>query len=708
MSKNVLAVMLVALAGVALLGQAPAPAPPPALARVPSPPQEQPDRQMPPITFRSEVNYVEVDVVVQDAQGQFVRDLRREDFQVLENRTPQTVANFSLVDIPVTREERALFSPAAIEPDVRSNVGGPEGRVYVLVLDDFHTSSMRSLQVRRAARQFIERNIGANDLAAVVHTSGRQDAGQEFTNNRRLLAEAADKFMGKKLRSATLEKIDQYYSRAGTPMAGDPLKDPLEFERAYNARAVLETIQNIGKLLSGVSGRRKALVFFSEGIDYDIMDFMNNHDATTILDATREAIAAATRANVNVYSVDPRGLTTFGEDSMELSPPSDVDPALNLSMTGLLNEGRLSQDSLRVLSEETGGFAALNSNDFSGAFQRIVDENSSYYVMGYYPTNEKRDGSFRRIDVRVSRPGLTVRARRGYVATRGKAPGKSLAAKTGTSPELADALNSPIQVGGLPISVFVAPLRGSERNVAVAVVTQVSGLRNTTFTQKDGKYLNRLEVSMAAVDPQGKIRGGTRENVDLSLRPDTYERVLQFGFRVQSRFELPPGRYQLRVAVREGGGKIGSVHYDAVIPDFKAQPITMSGLVLASALGAIVPSAGSIPELKDMLPVSPSAARVFSARDQLALVAEVYDNQPTQPHSVEITTTLRSDEGRVVFSTSEKRSSADLGGKAGGYGYTAAIPLKDAAPGLYVLKVEAKSTLAGGGASREVQIRVVE
>ena len=84
---------------------------------------------------------------------------------------------------------------------------------------------------------------------------------------------------------------------------------------------------------------------------------------------------------------------------------------------------RLGQDSLRVLSDETGGFAVVNTNDIAGAFERLVEENSSYYVLGYYPSNDRRDGRFRKIEVRVNKPGLTVRARRGYVAPRGRAPG---------------------------------------------------------------------------------------------------------------------------------------------------------------------------------------------------------------------------------------------------------------------------------------------
>ena len=145
-------------------------------------------------------------------------------------------------------------------------------------------------------------------------------------------------------------------------------------------------------------------------------------EAQTVMDATRDMIAAATRANVAVYAVDPRGLGAEFEDLASIQSFPD-DTTLGLGMSSIFNEVRLSQDSLRVMGEETGGFAVVNQNNFRDAFQRIVDDNSSYYVMGYYSTNDRRDGRFRKIEVKLpDRPGLTVRARKGYVAPRGKAP----------------------------------------------------------------------------------------------------------------------------------------------------------------------------------------------------------------------------------------------------------------------------------------------
>jgi VWFA-related protein len=698
------------LSSVMLAGQQAPPPVPPA-----SPPQ--PDPQMPPITFRSEVNYVEVDAVVKDAQGNFVRDLRPGEFQVLEDGVPQAVTAFSLIDIPVALSDRALFLPADLEPDVRSNAAGPDGRLYVLLLDDINTNPMRTSRVRVAARQFIERNMGANDLAAVVQTSGSTDATQDFTNSRRLLTQAVDKFMGRKLRSAALNKLDSYNMMRGSGV-GTGATDPEQAERLYKAESVLMTIGSLADWLAGIHGRRKAVVFFSEGIDYNIWDTMGSSatsadsvrrgDGTILVSRAQDAIAAATRANVNIYAIDPRGLSTGAEDAIEMTGlPIDAE-SVGLGAYALQDELRDQQQSLRTLAEETGGFASVSSNDFSNAFRRIVDENSSYYVLGYYPTNERRDGRFRRIEVRLTRPGLAVVARKGYAGPKGKAAAdKKIEASAGTSKELRDALNSPLQMSGLKLAVFAAPMKGPSRKAAIALVTEFLG-KEFAFTEKDGKFLNTLEMSYVAVGKQGKMVDGKRDSVALSFRPDTYKRVLEAGMRVQSRLELPPGSYQLRVAVRESGGRTGSVFYDLFVPDFAKDPLSISGVVVTSMAAGTVPTAGAIPEIGDALKTPPTTSRVFSSADELSVLAEVYDNQGALSHSVDISATLKA-EGRVqVFSNSETRSSKELGGASGGYGYTNRIPLKGLAPGLYVLTIEARSTLGGTAkVSRDVQIRIV-
>src|SRR6185436_20456513 len=138
-------------------------------------------------TFKLQVDYVEVDAVVTDQQGRFVRDLKKEDFQVFEDRKAQTISAFTLVDIPIDRLERPLFAAQPIEPDVRTNARPFDGRIYIVVLDDLHVQPLHTQMVRRVMRKFILEKLGANDLMAIIHVQGRTEYSQEFTNSKRLL-----------------------------------------------------------------------------------------------------------------------------------------------------------------------------------------------------------------------------------------------------------------------------------------------------------------------------------------------------------------------------------------------------------------------------------------------------------------------------------------------------------------------------------------
>jgi VWFA-related protein len=677
-----------------------------------APPPAQPSRQMPPVTFRVEVNYVEVDAIVVDKKGDFVDNLQASDFRVFEDGKPQAITNFGLVQIPLERADAPLFVRQPIEPDIQSNVRPFDGRVYLIVLDELHTEPMHTSWVRAAARKFIQSSLGANDVAAVVSTQG--SAAQDFTGNRRLLLAAVDRFMGNALRSATLNKIDNYNQTRGLGLSTGAPRDDEEMHRAYNASVTLRAIRELSTFMAGVRGRRKALVLFSEGIDYDIRDVINNAEASGVMQDTLDAIGAATRANVSVYSVDPRGLSAMAGFSADTAgPPIDADPSYNLDSRGMQDEMRLQHDSLSVLSDETGGFAAINSNDFTSAFDRIQKDNSTYYVLGYYPANERRDGRIRKIDVEVvNRPGVEVRYRKSYVAPRGKAPAEPVVeAKEGTPPVLRDLLGSPLPIPGLRLTAAAAAFKGTGSNASISLVVQADG-RDLAFKEKDGKYEDTLDLAVIALDQQGgKSKGGLHHSLNMPLQPATYQQVVRNGLRITSRLDLPPGRYQLRIGVVESNAKrMGSVHYDLEVPDFTSAPLTMSGVVLTSSLAGQVRTAvgNADDDVRKAMPGPPTVSREFRSVEELALLAEIYDNERKTPHKVDITTSLRSDDGREVYKHDDERSSSELGGSTGGYGHTARIPLKGMSPGLYVLKVEARSRLGKGAiVSREVQIRIV-
>jgi VWFA-related protein len=676
-----------------------------------TPPQTPPRTgDQPPVTFKVEVNYVEIDAVVTDQQGNFVRNLTKDDFLVWEQGKPQTVSVFSLVDIPVEKFDPPLYKTKPIEPDVRSNRKEFDGRVFVIVLDDLNTAFSRSGRVRAAARQFVERYLGANDVAAVVQTGGTRASAQEFTSSRPRLLRAIDTFMGQKERSATLEKIDDYYRNRGMGVTDGP-RDPLEALRVYKARNTFTVLKNVAEYMAGIRGRRKAVVFFSEGVDYDVYDAVTNRYATDIRQYGQDAIAAATRANVSYYSVDPRGLAGLDDAADIGSLPED--PSLGLGITALQNELRISQDSLRTISNETGGFAAVNSNDFGTSFGRIIQDNSSYYVLGYYSSDARRDGQFRSLNVRVKNPNLQVRARKGYVAPRGRPPaGTPPPAGIAASIAMREALDSPVPVTGLGITAFAAsmagatPAAGKPAKASVLLVVEIEG-GALKFKEEGGMFIDDVELAILAMDETGKIREGVKDTASLKLRAETHAAVVKNGVRLTRRLELVPGRYQLRIGARESaGGRVGSVLYDLDVPDFAKGDLTMGGILLTSAFSSRIPTANPDKGFQDILPASPTALREFPTGDQLSLAVDIYDNRAATAHRVQIRTTVTADNGTSIFSSSDERRSEELKG-GNTFGHLAAIPLKGVAPGRYVLRVEAQSTIANApAASREIEFTV--
>jgi VWFA-related protein len=648
-------------------------------------------------TFRADVEYVEVDALVTDQKGAFVRGLTQDDFEVFEDGKRQTIATFSVVDIPVERADRPLFARAPLEPDVFSNERPFDGRVYVMVLDDLHVSFARTARVKSIARQFIERRLGANDLMAVIFTRGRAQDTQEFTSNKRLLLGSVDKFSGAKVPSPAL-------ARQSSPLS----RDDNEQERAYNTRSMLATLRQAAEWFGGVRGRRKTLVLMSEGSDNDLLDILRGPTAASNPGASlqfdvQDALAAMARANVSIYAIDPRGLTGVDEDAVAAAVDGvSPDDSAADAVRSLGRDLKISQDNLRQLAEESGGFASVNRNDFATAFDRIVQDNSSYYALAYYPPSVKRDGKFHRIEVKVKRPGMNVRARRGYTAPRGK-PSTKKVNMGGMAPEVFEAINNPLQVSGLGMRVFSAPFKGPAPNASVLVGVELRG-------RDLGLEANtRVEVSLLAVEARGKSYGPLNAGMTMNLREETRGLVARSGLRVLNRMELPPGRYRVRVAARDTGkASVGSVMADLEVPDFHKQPLTISGIVLTSLASGAMATAKADEELKGVLPAPPVGARTFARDDEIALFAEVYDNTATQSHKVEIVTKVLTDEGSELFKSEEVRDSSELQGARGGFGYAARVPVSDFPEGPYVLSVEARARIGSQpSATRQIQFRVV-
>ena len=634
-------------------------------------------QQTAPPIFRSGVDAVELDVIAINANGDPVTDLTAADFEVREEGKPQTITSFTRVDIPIEKVERPLFAGRDVEPDVLTNEG-PDGRVYVIAFENVDPAD--SLKTRRFLRGFIEEHFGTNDVGAVVYLgpANRNDA-QELTSNRRLLLAAIDKFAPWASGAAVPPVTPTEVPEAGTQTAaaGGPSAD--EMAGRFDQRQAMRSFRDLVEFMATLRGRRKSLLYVSAGWRFDVFDVVDYRGGVLGLAAedAHAALRAATRGNVTIYTIDPRGVSVdgLGDGGTETAPEVDRGAALH------------ARSNLRALAEVTGGFGFLGRNDFDRAFERIVRENSSYYLLGYTPTDERRDGRFRKLEVRVKRPGVQVRARSGYVAPRTvERPRQIVDDAARLSAPVRESLGSPVHTRGVPLRFFAAPFKGADGQAAVALAVETT-MGDLDLAAAGNMLTGEIEVGFTAVSSQNKVFPGKFHVAKVTAQggPGRVVRVLEEA-------QLRPGRYQVRAAFGNRLGKSGSVVYDLEVPDFTKAPLVMSGVALTSGLAGQALTIRPNDPLRDRLPGPATAAREFSTADTVAIYAEVYDNlRSAAGHTVRIAAELQPEGGQPVRTVADERSSKELASARGGYAFTAEFPLLDVAPGRYVIHVEARA-----------------
>lgn len=681
-------------------------------------------------TFRSRVDAIEIEMRVADSAGRPVTDLEASDVEVFEDGRRQQIVAFTRVSVPIVAPSVRTEPSWLPAPDVASNRIANSSRIFVLILDDLHVDRRNSDQVKKAARRFVEDHLQPGDLASVVYTGARPEAAQDFTTDPRLLCRAIDQFVGRKLPAATvvrMEHYNQFFRARGRPQFED-LRDPYDAERAFNARAAMGSIEAVALVLARVNGRRKAAILFSEGVDYDLsglrsrgkvggaaagatvlpsnaptggseVDAVGRTDvhsyAEDVLLSVQTAIGAAARANVALYGVDAHG--DVSASVADLGAPVH-DPRLGLTPEHVIQETRDAQESLAMLATNTGGFVALAPSDYDEVFGRIIRESSEYYVVAYSPWNIAPDGTYRDLTVNVNRPGVQVSARRGYYAAREpeKRPFRFVA--EGISEETSALIMSPVPNAGLSLELQTIARQGEGKLADVIVTAQLDG-RELSDDAPGGALTNTFEQALVAIDSGGRVHAATGRAVDVKLEGDARPLLRDSGYRIVSRVQLPPGRYQIRQALRERvTNRQGSVFADVEVPDF-SKGIAMSSVLVTSIRAGAVPTSID-PETYTLLSVLPSVRRSFRSDDELIVVTEVYQNDRTRP--IEVTTTLRdaADEERYRHATKvEARALRAAGGR---YRHTLQVPLQRLS-GRVVLSVEARQ----GSSARDVVTRRV-
>lgn len=351
--------------------------------------------RQPAPTFRSEIHFVQIPVRVLDSRGEFVSGLTQSDFQIFEDGQAQVITSFGAVEIP-SRPADVTVPDASLEAidTVASNDSVEvDGRVYVFVLDNQLMRPDIALRTRHIVRGFIRDYLQSTDIAAVVFTG--RGRGQHLSRNRRLLDDAI----------------------------GRLVSDPDQTDDSSHRS--MSVIADTAKSLGAIRGRRKALVLMSPSpicsLSTDVRD-----ETSICREDARYALHSAMQSDVTIYTIDPRGLNTSERSRAEHDIPNSTDgidhasnaAAARSAFVAGRSESRGPDDAARYLAEESGGFAVVNTNSLSEGFARVVRENSSYYLLGYYSTNNNADGKVRRNEITVARPGVRVVHRTTYRAAR--------------------------------------------------------------------------------------------------------------------------------------------------------------------------------------------------------------------------------------------------------------------------------------------------
>ena len=280
------------------------------------------------------------------------------------------------------------------------------------------------------------------------------------------------------------------------------------------------------------------------------------------------------------------------------------------------------------------------------------------------------------------------------------------AGDTAASPVL-EALGNPLPVSGIPMRVFAAPFRGPMDLATVTFAIEIDPSA-FNFAYQNGRWVESLEMATAIVPAGGTPRPGDHSKKTLSLLPALYEAVKSRGARIVGQTDLPPGRYQLRVAAGTAGGRAGNTVYDLEVPDYSTAPLILSGLVLRSDDSSQTPTMPIGTQAPAFPAGPPAATRSFSQSDQLTVFGEVYDNARTDAaHEVSITTTLRNATGVLLRATTSRGSSLEPDARSAVHKFIARMPLADLTSGRYVIHVEARGDVGDRpSASRDIEILV--
>jgi len=585
---------------------------------------------------RITTNLVQIDAVV-TKDGKPVTNLTAEDFELYEDGRRQTITSFAYISN--VANSNAPPPKTAAKPE-KSEVEAPPTpivrdaprRTMAIVVDDLGLSAESMNQVRKRLQKFVTAEIQPNDLVAIIRTAGEVGALQQFTNDKRVLLRAVGK-----LRWNVCSRMGQTVIQ---PLEGLGLNSCYFNSLVVTMKKLRYILDSMGQLPG-----RKSMILMSDSIPISKEDPTGSGiapiDDTALIGMKHEGfdpIAVGTnptnyggwlqrlaetaiRSSVVIYSVDTQGLQFTGltaSDSVSGKLPEKI-PAFNAAVVDRSRTLQVNREGSERLAKQTGGFQIRNSNDFQ--LERIVDDQSGYYLIGYRPTDETFNRQFHQIKAKVKRSGMTLRTRYGFFGVTEQDANHS-------RPTVQDqtnlALLSPFAAQDLEVDMNSFFANGKTEGSIIRSFVYLNPA-NLTFVPANGRHETTLQIHGVIFGDNGVVVEKVKHDIVLSLGDAEYQQAMRDGLRdaVRLRFDMPakkPGSYQVRIAVRDSTStKIGSAGQFVDVPDLTKSRVALSGIVLrSSAAGTTAATVMATPP-----------GRSFALNSDLHFAFFIYNALPT-------------------------------------------------------------------------------
>lgn len=614
---------------------------------------------------------IQADVTVTDKDGKIVTDLKPEDFEVYENGKKQEITNFSFISVDAKfAPTNPVKSPTATKnsipiPPVKLKAEQVR-RTYALVVDDLGLNFANVFWVQQSLKKFVNEQMREGDLVAIVRTGSGIGALQSFTSDKRQLLAAINKIKwNSQGRSgvSTFTPIDLSLKEelAGMPKLGGGTHNPQggeednkfekEVEEFRNENFSVGTLGALNYIIRGMRDLpgRKAVMLFSEGFVLTQTDGLSNiPKPNRIQNAMRVLADLANRSSVVIYTLDPRGLQ---EPAMGNAEDRILD-IFNASPTKKLQDRNdmflESQQSLRFLAYETGGFPFINQNNLDLGMRQVLADQSSYYLLGYQPNADIFDpkkNKFNQLEVKVTRPDLKVRYRSGFF---GVTDEKIQNVAQTPQQKLMNALTSPFGTSDVNLSLYPIYHNDAKDGDMIQALVYIDA-KDLRFAEGNGNRKANFDIVAMTFGDNGVPVSRISKNYTIEVSEKVYQNMLANGFVYTLGVPLKKsGAYQFRIALRDtNSDKVGAASQFVEVPNFKKK-MSISNLILDNftpeALQKI--KLGNSRDSSDRTALLNTTLREFKRGTILRYDYVIYN--PKQRQSLTVQTRLIRD-GKVIY-----------------------------------------------------------